>query len=108
VADRIGVSVADLAAALEDFNVEVTSPFRERTGTTNAGGIIANPGEVADALYRTLSVNAGEIHPLDRAGGEADEELAAIATAVGHFECLDELAVRRVLRYLADRYGIED
>lgn len=96
--DRIPVSAADLAAALEGRKVTIGDHANATSGT------LTFPAQLAELVFAAL--NEGD--PLPDGVGEADPELAAIGTAVAHLEPLDGEAQRRVLRYLADRYGIED
>jgi len=77
---------------------------REQEGhvftTMSPAGVLCNCGQ-----YREHEVH---VDPPGDYSDPADPELAAIATAVAHLECLDDTTQRRVLRYLAERYGIED
>jgi hypothetical protein len=103
------VTAGQLAGALEGLVVTID----DRGGVTSStpgvySGRLAYPKTVARALLEGITgqpeADAGEGRPLDRADGE----LSAIAAAVGGLERLDDMAQRRVLRYLAERYGIED
>lgn len=60
--DRIEVSVADLAAALEEFGLMVrTGGFARPLATVR--GTVADPDKVADVLFRTLSAHAAHREP---------------------------------------------
>jgi hypothetical protein len=63
--DRIEVSVADLAAALEGFLLEgrYTGVTAYRTTQEPVPVVVLHPAEVADVLYRTLSANAAHRDP---------------------------------------------
>lgn len=114
--DRIEVSVADLAAALERFHLDVrpgTPHWLRGEQAKTVNGEIANADEVARALHRTLSAYAAHREPepepeppvVTHAYEYGDGELRVIEAVLGALAGLPKDAEERVMSYVAWRSG---